>query len=129
MSAVKVLSSLPRRVGVAYVVAGTSVSGAASTVTGGAAGPLSITDAPSATTNTAAQKAGLRMTGGAPLPRGPDGASTSKGLAPSSWATWAYLAWLPPMGASPLMSVGMPAAALLRQLRMRWRAARVLLMR
>ena len=29
------------------------------------------------------------------------------------------------MGASPLMSVGMPAAALLRQLRMRWRASRV----
>ena len=42
---------------------------------------LSITEAPSATTSTAAQKAGLRMTGGAPLPRGPDGASTSNGLA------------------------------------------------
>ena len=31
-------------------------------------------------------------TGGAPLPSGPDGASTSRGLAPSSCATWAYLA-------------------------------------
>ena len=42
---------------------------------------LSMTDAPSATTKTAAQKAGLRMIGGAPLPeRARRRASTSSGF-------------------------------------------------